>query len=108
LPKLKDIYADRVDPLVKILHLPTFWTALMNGLRRPQEMSKSFQAATFAFYFATVSAVTDDECEKLFKTRKAVMCSRYQYATRQALVNAGFLSTSSLMTLRAYSLFLVS
>ncbi|OTA56698.1 C6 transcription factor [Hypoxylon sp. EC38] len=107
LPKLKEIYADRVDPMMKILHLPTFWAALTDGLRHPQEMSKSLEAEVFAFYLAAINALTDDECRNLFGLQKSVMYSRYRLAARQALMNAGFLSTSSIMTLRAYAMFLM-
>jgi hypothetical protein len=108
LPRLREIYADRVDPWIKILHLPTFWAVLTEGLQHPYDMPKSLEAAIFAFYLATVSALSEDECQEVFGTQKAVMYSCYRSATRQALVNAGFLSTSSPMTLRAYSLFTVS
>ncbi|OTA99367.1 hypothetical protein M426DRAFT_27562 [Hypoxylon sp. CI-4A] len=107
LSKLKYIYTDRVDPMIKILHLPTFWVALANGLRRPQDMSKGLEAAIFAFYFATVNSLTEEECHGLFSTPRSVILCRYRFAARQALINASFLSTSSLMTLRAYAIFML-
>jgi hypothetical protein len=108
LPKLRDIYIDRVDPLVKILHLPTSLTALANGLRHPAERSRSLEAVMFAFYLAVVSTLNEDECQDLFGLSESVMYSRYRLATRQALINARFLSTSDPMTLQAYVLFMVS
>jgi hypothetical protein len=108
LPRLREIYVDRVDPLMKILHLPTFWTALTNGRRHPQNLSQSLEAEVFVFYLATISTLKEDECQDLFGVQKSVMVSRYRLAARQALVTAGFLSTSSPMTLRAYAIFMVS
>lgn len=108
LPKLKEIYTDRVDPLMKLLHLPTFWVALASALQQPQAISKSFEAAIFAFYLAAISAMREDECQTMFATQKSIIFSRYRVATRQALVNADFLSTSNPMTLRAYAIFMVS
>ncbi|GFF89694.1 uncharacterized transcriptional regulatory protein C139.03 [Aspergillus udagawae] len=107
LPKLRDIYADRVDPLDKILHLPTFSTALENGLRHPAERSKSLEAMMFAFYLAVVSTLNEDECQDLFGLSESVVYSRYRLATRQALVDARFLSTSDPITLQAYVLFMM-
>ncbi|CAJ2502343.1 Uu.00g097370.m01.CDS01 [Anthostomella pinea] len=107
LPKFKEIYADRVDPLVKILHLPTFWAELTHGLQHPQGPPKSLEAMMFAFYLATVSSVEENECRDFFGVAKSVLCSRYRGATRQALINAKFLSTSSPMTLRAYAVFMM-
>lgn len=108
LPKLRDIYVDRVDALMKILHLPTFWTALTNGLQHPHDLAKSLEAVMFAFCLATISTLKEGECQNLFGVPKSVVYSRYRLATRQALVNAGFLSTSSPMTLQAYAMFMVS
>jgi hypothetical protein len=108
LSKLRDLYIDRVDPLVKILHLPTFWTALTNGLRNPQGTSKSLEAVAFNFYLVTIRSLNEDECQSLFGLPKSVLFSRYRQASQQALVDAGFLSTSDPTTLRAYALFMVS
>ncbi|KAI1074379.1 putative C6 transcription factor [Whalleya microplaca] len=107
-PTLREIYVDRVDPLMKILHLPTFWPSLTNALRHPEDISKSLGAVIFAFYLSTISTLEEGECHNLFGVPKSVMYSRYRHVTRQALVNAGFLSTSNLMTLRAYAIFMMS
>jgi hypothetical protein len=105
---LFEIYSDRVDPLMKILHLPTFWSALTNALENPHDVSKSLAAVIFSFYLATIISLGDDECYSLLGDRKPVMTARYKIAARQALINADFLTSSSLMTLQAYATFLVS
>ncbi|KAL6796198.1 fungal-specific transcription factor domain-containing protein [Trichoderma sp. SZMC 28013] len=107
LPKLKEIYADRVDPMMKILHLPTFWVAVTNALRHPDNMPKSLESLIFAFYLVTISSLKEDECQTLFGMSLSAMMSRYRVATRQALINARFVSTSNLMTLQAFSIFTV-
>ncbi|OQU94074.1 Fungal specific transcription factor domain-containing protein isoform 2 [Cladophialophora immunda] len=104
---MKDIYADRVDPVMKILHIPTFWSSLTNALQHPQETPNSLKAAMFGFCLATVSALDDDECQSLLGGPRPAMLARYRTIARQALMNAGFPHTSSVMTLRAFSLFLI-
>ncbi|KAE8359502.1 fungal-specific transcription factor domain-containing protein [Aspergillus caelatus] len=106
LSKLKEIYLDRVDPMIKILHVPTFWISATDGLSDPQSMPTDLEAMIFAFYLATISTLKEDESQHLFGVRKSVMYSRYRLAARQALINAGFLSTSSPTTLGAYALFM--
>ncbi|KAI1204317.1 C6 transcription factor [Annulohypoxylon truncatum] len=105
--KLKEIYLERADPLMKVLHFPTFWSALTDGLRNPRDMPKSLEALAFAFYFAAVTALKGEECQNLFGASQPATHSRYRSATRQALVKAGFLSTSSPTTLQAYAIFLM-
>lgn len=101
------IYADRVDPLMKILHLPTFFATLISGLQHPRGLSKSLEAITFAFYFVTIISLEQNECYEILGEQKSVMSSRYKIAARQALINAEFLNTSSLVTLQAYTMFIV-
>ncbi|KIW92326.1 uncharacterized protein Z519_07310 [Cladophialophora bantiana CBS 173.52] len=105
--KMKEIYVDRIDPVMKILHIPTFWASLTSALPRPQEIPNSLKAAMFGFCLATVSALDDDECQSLLEGPRAVMLARYRTIARQALVNAGFLHTSNPTTLQAFSLFLI-
>ncbi|KAI2780339.1 putative C6 transcription factor [Daldinia loculata] len=107
LAKMKEVFIDRVDPLTKILHVPTFWTALTDMLRNPHNRSRSLEALASAFYFVVVTSLTDEECRHLFGIEKSILNSRYRIATRQALVRAGFLSTSSPMTLQAYAIFMM-
>ncbi|PNP58312.1 hypothetical protein THARTR1_01827 [Trichoderma harzianum] len=107
LSKLKEVFADRVDPMMKILHLPTFWASLANALRHPDNMPKSLEALIFAFYFVTVSSLKEDECQSMFGVSLSAVMSRYRVATRQALINARFVSTSNFMTLQAFSIFTV-
>ncbi|OCK77075.1 C6 transcription factor [Lepidopterella palustris CBS 459.81] len=108
LSKLWDIYVDRADPMMKLLHLPTFWSSLMNALHHPQHISRSLMAVIFAFYLTTISSLEEDECQSLLGGPKSITFMRYKLAARQALTNAGFLHTSSPMTLRAYAMFLMA
>lgn len=107
LQKMWDIYVDRVDPLTKVLHLPTFWPTLINTLQNPQELPKSLEALIFAFYYTITSACSGDECQAIWGERQAIISTRYKHAARQALINAEFLKTTSLITLQAFAIFLV-
>lgn len=107
LHKLKALYIDRVDPLMKVLHIPTFWRTLLDGLRQPQTISESLEALIFVFCLGTVMASTEEECQSLFGAPQSVVFSRYRATARQALINAEFLSTANLTTLQAFALYLV-
>ncbi|KAI1799956.1 putative C6 transcription factor [Daldinia bambusicola] len=109
LEKMKEMFLDRIDPLMKILHIPTFWTVLTDVLRNPQgRRPRSLEALIFSFYFVVITSMTDKEAREMFGMEKSALHSRYRLAIRRALVNAGFLSTSSPMTLQAYTIFMMS
>jgi hypothetical protein len=80
----------------------------MNVLQHPQDISKSLEALICAFYLAIITSLEEDECRGLLGGQKSVIFARYERAARRALRTAGFLHTSSPMTLRAYVMFLVS
>lgn len=108
LQDMLNIYIDRVDPLMKLLHVPSFGPALKDAVQNPKHMSKSLEALIFAFYLVTTTSMEDDECAELLGDQKKTIALRYETAARQALINANFVSTSSLRTLQAYTMFLVS
>jgi hypothetical protein len=106
--KLWDVYVDRVDPLMKILHLPTFWSSLTNALQHPQDVSKSLEALICAFYLVTITSLAEDECRDLLGEQKSVLFTQQERAVRRALRNAGFLEATSPVTLQAFVIYLVS
>lgn len=105
--KLKEFFLDRVDPMMKFLHLPTFWVALTNELPNPDRIPKSLEALIFSFYLVSMCSLKEHEAQELFGVERKCLLYRYRNATRQALVNARFLSTANLMTLQAFSIFIV-
>jgi hypothetical protein len=107
LQNLQTYFLDRVDPITKILHFPTFWTSLSNGIANPKDIPKSLESLIFVFYFVTVSSLDIDECLSLFGEQRSIVSARYKFASHQALMNARFLKSSNLTTLQAFSLFLV-
>jgi hypothetical protein len=107
LQQMWEVYTERVDPVMKILHLPTFWSTLSTAIQNPHNISPSLEALIFAFYFVTITSLQDSELQSIHRERKSVVSSRYRIAARQALINAEFLKSTNLMTLQAYVIFLV-
>ncbi|KAM3429088.1 hypothetical protein MY4824_008456 [Beauveria thailandica] len=104
---LRDMYVDRIDPLMKIIHIPTFWALVWQAAERKEEVSKPIEAAVFCFYFGTISVLEETDCERLFKEGKKTVLAKYRAIARHTLKRAGLLSTSSPMTLRAFCLFML-
>ncbi|KAJ5195353.1 C6 transcription factor [Penicillium cinerascens] len=106
--KLCDTYADRVDPIMKVLHLSTFWTSLNDAIQQPEKVSKSLEALICAFYSITVHSLAEHECWSMLGEDKSILAKRYTRATLQALKAAKFMRTSSSMTLCAYFIYLMA
>jgi hypothetical protein len=108
LKKMWQVYLDRIDPAAKLLHLPTFWSQLTGAIREPHDTPKSLEAIIFAFYLVVCRSLEEDECLSLLGEQISTILPRYKLAAHQALIKANFLNTSSLMTLQAFLLYLVS
>lgn len=102
-------FGTAVDPLVRILHKPTFEKKLAlfhsNGAGSTHGLGKGFQALIFAIYFGAITSMHADEVVSMFGVGKAVMRGRYMVAVEQALANARFLQSEELMPLQACVLF---
>lgn len=101
------LYEENVEPLVKILHLPSMYTVIANVSCSLDNLNKATEALMFAIYLAVVTSLSVDECRNLLSEDKATALSKYRFATEQALARAGFLNTQERIVLEAFVLFLV-
>lgn len=106
--KLWDAYVQNVDPLCKVLHVPTMANLVRDISRKPDAASKGNECLLFAVYYFAVFSMTDVECLQDFHSTKSILASKYQNAVCQALINASWFKTTTMSVLQAYVLFLVA
>ncbi len=106
--KLWKLYVDNVDPVVKAVHVPTMATILKRSAAQPSAIPRATEALLFTIYHFGATSISDEECFNTFgETRKALL-SRYEMASRQALVNAQWLRSTNLAVVQAFILFLLA
>lgn len=104
---LWDTYAANIEPITKVLHVPSTRAAIERIARDPQLSKPRDECLAFSVYHFAVFSMTDEEvAEKLGQQRSDLLIS-FHFATRQALVNASFLRTTDLTVLQAFVLFLL-
>jgi hypothetical protein len=101
------IYSRNIDPVLKIVHKPTFERSLMKAKSNLDGLSRGMEAMMFAMYFAAVASLRPEECRLMLNVEKAVLHTRYRFAVEQALARAGLLDTRELIVLQAFVVFLV-
>ncbi|KAL4766238.1 putative C6 transcription factor [Aspergillus foveolatus] len=106
--KLWGVYIQNVEPLCKVLHVPTVVKMVNTVSKQPAMASKSDECLLFVIYYFAVFSMSDAECLQEFNTSRARLLSRFRTAFFQALVNASWLKTASITVLQAYTLFLIS
>ncbi|KAI9871041.1 MAG: hypothetical protein M1830_003506 [Pleopsidium flavum] len=101
------VYKENVEPLVKILHIPSMCKVIATAASGLDSLGKGTEALMFAMYLAVVTSLSPKECKDLLSEDKDTALSKYRFATEQALARAGFLNTQDRVVLEAFVLFLI-
>ncbi|KAK1772800.1 fungal-specific transcription factor domain-containing protein [Phialemonium atrogriseum] len=100
-------HVENVEPLCKVLHIPSTFKMVVMASQQPAMASKADECLLFAIYHFAVFSMTEEECAEKFGQSRATLMQRYHFATRQALVNASFLKTTDMSVLQTLILFLL-
>jgi len=106
--RLWQTFIDNVNPITKMVHVPTTQQSLMSASANLKSVSKNFEALMFAIYGMAVLSLDESQCLSMFGRERDELLVKYQSATQQALNNAGFLRSTNIMVLQALVLHLVS
>lgn len=105
--QLWQIYVDNVEPLIKIMHVPSVQSRLIRTVTNLQQACKSMEALMFAIYTMAVVSMSEEEAQNMFMSPKKEVLGFYVSTLQQALHNAGFLQNKDFTCLQAYVLYLV-
>lgn len=106
--RLWQIYLDNVNPITKIFHASSIQQQLLDAAADLESVPKNMEALMFGIYAMAITSLTEEECQKTFGQSRKDLIGSYQSGGRQALINAGYLKSSDLMLLQAFTLYLVS
>lgn len=102
-----ETFKDRVDPLVKVLHIPSIEPTVLSAASHLSNLSKGFEALLFAIYYGATTSLNAADCAQKFGEEKSVLLARYRFAIQQALARANFLTTEEIVVLQAFVVFLI-
>ena len=61
IPFVWQVYCENVDPLVKILHVPTMDKTIRQYRNNLNNLSPGLEALMFSIYYASITSLEDDE-----------------------------------------------
>lgn len=99
-------YVENVDPITKIFHVSTMNVAIKEATKGWESLNSSMEAALFSIYYSVISSMSQSEVEANFDTDKTTLLSRYRFGVEQALAKADLFTTTDIITIQAYVLFL--
>ncbi|ODA79396.1 hypothetical protein RJ55_04989 [Drechmeria coniospora] len=104
---LWSVYQENVEPLIKVLHVPTTELILRDARRNSEKLTPGNEALAFAVYFSAITSLEPDEIETNFSCNKVDLVAHYRFALEQSLAKANFLDTSDIAVVQAFVLFLI-
>ncbi|KAJ1330831.1 proline utilization trans-activator [Microdochium nivale] len=107
IPFIWQVYVDNVDPLIKILHVPTMSKTIRELRTHMEDLSPGMEALLFSIYYAAVTSMEPDEVLSSLGTEKSTLTDQFRFACEQALAKADFLTSTELVVAQAFAIFLV-
>ncbi|KAL4984655.1 hypothetical protein BDW68DRAFT_14614 [Aspergillus falconensis] len=104
--KYWQLFLEKVDPLIKVVHRPSASRILRGGLNDPTSLDESEAALLQVFYLACVSAMDAADVQSSLQMSKRTALTTYRLAAEQALARSGFMTTSNWTTMQALVLFI--
>ncbi len=65
IPFMWQIFQENVDPIVKVLHVPTMNRLIREVRNNPDSLTPSTEALMFSIYYAAMTSMNDDEVRPL-------------------------------------------
>ncbi|KAL3442364.1 fungal-specific transcription factor domain-containing protein [Aspergillus insuetus] len=105
--RLWDVYVKSVDPVLKILHVPTVQSIVVTTILDPRSAQSSTLALTFAIYYAAVTALCHDDNDHPvdLSCDKTVLLKRYQTALDRLLLTPDLMSRPDLSGVQALTIY---
>lgn len=104
------MYVKSVDPVVKILHIPTAQSAVVATILDPKSAGSSTIALTFAIYFAAVTALSHDNKHEPIELpyEKSVLLKQYKIVLDRLLTVTDLMNRPEMTALQALGIYVVS
>ncbi|OIW23815.1 hypothetical protein CONLIGDRAFT_657415 [Coniochaeta ligniaria NRRL 30616] len=107
IPFMWQIYLENVDPLVKVLHVPSMEQLMRERRACLGNIPPSTEALLFSIYYAAVASMEVDEVARSLGAEKFTLLNQYRFAVEQALAKANFITDPDLTVCQAFVIFLV-
>lgn len=102
-----ELYKENVDPLVKVLHIPSIEPTLRDAFTHPEKVPKGLESLMFGIYYGAVTSTLPEDCEARWGETRDTLLTKYRFGLEQALARANFLFCDETVILQAFVVFLM-
>lgn len=105
--RLWQFFIDRVNPLNKVIHVPSLQSYVMDAATDINKVPLAYQALLFSIYTMAVVSLTGQETIQLLGMTREDALNRFTRGTKLALTRANFLKNYNMTILQALVLYMV-
>lgn len=105
--RLWQLFLDRVNPLSKVIHVPSLQPYVMEGATNICNLSLSYQALLFAIYTMAVVSMSETECLQILSMSREQALRRFGTGAKLCFVRFNILKNHDMAVLQALVLYLV-
>ncbi|KAM0253105.1 hypothetical protein ACHAQJ_007427 [Trichoderma viride] len=106
--RLWQLYLDRVNPLFKVIHVPTMQPFVMEAASNMSSLPLHYQALLFSVFAMASVSMTSVECIQTIGLSREAAIQRFNTGTKSALIRYSFLKNHNMTALQAVVLYLLS
>ncbi|KAH8170623.1 fungal specific transcription factor domain-containing protein [Sarocladium implicatum] len=103
--RLWHLYLERVNPLLKITHIPTLQPAVMKAAGSLQNTPLEYQALLFAIYIIGAISISHDEAHHMIGMPRDDAIERFTKGLKIVLVQLDFVKNYNMVVLQALVLY---
>ncbi|KAI8947562.1 fungal-specific transcription factor domain-containing protein [Xylaria longipes] len=106
--RLWQLFTDRVNPLTKVIHVPSLQSYVMDAATDINKVPLAYQALLFSIYIMAVVSLTGQETLQLLGMTRDEALNRFTRGAKLALTRANFLKNYNMTILQALVLYMLS
>ncbi|KAK0383752.1 hypothetical protein NLU13_9663 [Sarocladium strictum] len=106
--RLWQLFLERVNPLLKVVHIPTLQPYVMDGAISIGNVPPNYQALIFAIYTISAMSVTDTEAPQMLGMSREEAMQRFSKGMKMALVKYDFMTNYDMAALQALVLYVTT
>jgi hypothetical protein len=106
--RLWQLFLERVNPLLKIVHIPTLQPYVMDGAISIGNIPPSYQALLFAIYTISATSLSEAEAPQILGMSREEALAKYTKGMKIALVQFDFMKNYDMVALQALVLYVTT
>ena len=106
--QLWQTFLNNVDPIIKILHIPTAQATIYTAINNPGNAEDDLNALLFAIYFAAATSLSTADASSLLGQDRSTTLTKFKQGLEYFLAGTNIFDSPSMRSLQAMTIYIVS